>query len=295
MLSLLLPSNDSAEKHNLYTNYGYTFETVLDILTSNSELHVIKSIKTGEIFISKVYDIYGISENDLSKYMNELYIMKKLENCENVVKIVDFIKKNDSLSLILEFCSQGDLHSDILRRKLNNEIYTESEIFNILNQILNGLSSIHKSGIIHGDLKSTNIFIKDDKIKIGDFGISQIGTNNNLGTLNFLSYESIKFRRTNKLSDLFQVGCILFELATLSSPFSAKNMSEMISLFEDKNYKNYIVKSISSFYSKKLVNIISKLLSLNTLERLEAITNYNLNKCKNTNLEVLNRIECIAA
>ncbi|CRH03647.1 NIMA related kinase 3, putative [Plasmodium relictum] len=294
MLSLLLPSINSVEKYNLYTDYGYTFETVLDILTSNSEIHVIKSVKTDEVFISKVYDIYGISENDLSKYMNELYIMKKLENCENVVKIIDFIRQNDSISFILEFCSQGDLHSDILRRKMNNEIYTESEIFNILNQILNGLSSIHKNGIIHGDLKSTNIFIKDDKIKIGDFGISQIGTNKNLGTLNFLSYESIKFRRTNKLSDLFQVGCILFELATLSSPFSAKNMSEMISLFEDKNYKNYIVKSISSFYSKKLVNIISKLLSVNTLERLEAIINYNLNKCENINLEISNRIECIA-
>ncbi|ANQ06540.1 Serine/threonine-protein kinase Nek1 [Plasmodium coatneyi] len=269
-------------------NYGYKFETVLDTLTSNSEIHLIRSLETGEAFISKVYDIYGASKNDLNRYMNELHIMQKLENCENVVQVVDFIKQNDSLSLITEFCTQGDLYTHILRRKMKNEMYTESEIFNIFNQILNGLNSIHKNGITHGDLKSTNIFIKGDKVKIGDFGISQKGSNNNLGTLNFLSYESILFKKTNKLSDLFQVGCILYELATFSSPFSAKSMGDMISFFEDKNYKNYIVKDISNIYSDKLVNIISKLLSLNTSERLEVVTNYSLTRTESINLELSN-------
>ncbi|GAB68230.1 serine/threonine-protein kinase Nek1 [Plasmodium cynomolgi strain B] len=250
MLSLLLPSiSNTDEKQSVYMNYGYKFETVLDTLTSNSEIHLIRSLETGEAFISKVYDIYGASENDLNRYMNELHIMQKLENCENIVQVVDFIKQNDSLSLIIEFCSQGDLYTHISRRKMNNEMYTESEIFNIFNQILNGLNSIHKNGITHGDLKSTNIFIKDDKIKIGDFGISQKGSNNNLGTLNFLN----------------------------------------------KNYKNYIVKDISNIYSDKLVNIISKLLSLNTLERLEAITNYNLSRTESINLEVSNNANYVIA
>ncbi|CAG9475310.1 unnamed protein product [Plasmodium vivax] len=296
MLSLLLPSiSNTDEKQSAYMNYGYKFETVLDTLTSNSEIHLIRSLETGEAFISKVYDIYGASESDLNRYMNELHIMQKLENCENIVQVVDFIKQNDSLSLITEFCSQGDLYADILKRKMNNEMYTESEIFNIFNQILNGLNSIHSNGITHGDLKSTNIFIKDDTIKIGDFGISQKGSNDNLGTLNFLSYESILLKKTNKLSDLFQVGCILYELATLSSPFSANTMSDMISFFEDKNYKNYIVKDISNIYSDKLVNIISKLLSLNTLERLEAITNYNLSRTESLNLEVSNNAQYVIA
>ncbi|EUD65141.1 serine/threonine protein kinase [Plasmodium inui San Antonio 1] len=296
MLSLLLPSiRNTDEKQSVYMNYGYKFETVLDTLTSNSEIHLIRSLETGEAFISKVYDIYGASENDLNRYMNELHIMQKLENCENVVQFVDFIEQNDSLSLITEFCSQGDLYTHILRRKMNNEMYTETEIFNIFNQILNGLNSIHKKGITHGDLKSTNIFIKDDKIKIGDFGISQKGSNNNLGTLNFLSYESILFKKTNKLSDLFQVGCILYELATLSSPFSAKTLSDMISFFEDKNYKNYIVEDISNIYSDKLVNIISKLLSLNTLERLEVITNYNLSRTESVNLDLSNNSQYVIA
>ncbi|SCN58819.1 NIMA related kinase 3, putative [Plasmodium chabaudi adami] len=291
MLDLLLPTiRNTCEKQNVYMNYGYKFETVLEIMTSNSEIHLVKSLNTNEIFISKVYDLYGINENDLNSYMNELHIMKKLENCENIVKIVDFIKKNDSLSFIIEFCNQGDLYSDILRRKTNNEYYSENEIFNILNQILNGLSFIHKNGIIHGDLKSTNIFIKDDKIKIGDFGISQKGSNKNLGTLNFLSYESIKLNKTNKLSDLFQVGCILYELVTLSSPFSANNINDMIRLFEDKNYKNYIIKNISSFYSIQLVNIISKLLSLNASDRLEVISNYNISRNEDAKINCSNKL-----
>uniref|UniRef100_A0A8C9GBI0 non-specific serine/threonine protein kinase n=1 Tax=Piliocolobus tephrosceles TaxID=591936 RepID=A0A8C9GBI0_9PRIM len=294
MLSLVLPTiNSGDEKEALYKNVNYTFETVLEIGTSDSEMHLVRSNINGEIYISKVYDIYGINENTLNNYMNELYILKTLKNCENVIQLVDYIKSNDKLCIIVEYCEQGDLYTDILNRKMNNQMYTEEEILSIFNQIVNGLSYIHKNQITHSDLKSTNIFIKNNIIKIGDFGLSQIGTNKNLGTLNCLSYESIKFNKTNKLSDLFQLGCILYELTTLSSLFQATNIYEMISIFENKNYNNIIINSISTQYTQNLINTISKLLSLNTLERLEVVTNYNLNK--NINLGASFNTVCISA
>ncbi|VWU52195.1 NIMA related kinase 3 [Hepatocystis sp. ex Piliocolobus tephrosceles] len=279
MLSLVLPTiNCGGEKQALYNNVNYTFETVLEVGTSDSEIHLVRSNINGEIYISKVYDIYGIDQNSLNNYMNELNILKKLRNCENVIQLVDYVKSNDKLCIIVEYCEQGDLYTDILNRKMNNQMYTEEEILNIFNQILNGLSYIHKNQITHSDLKSTNIFIKNNVIKIGDFGLSNVGSNKNLGTLNCLSYESIKFNKTNKLSDLFQLGCILYELSTLSSLSQATNVNEMILFFESKNYNNIIINSISTQYSQNLINTVSKLLSLNTLERLEVVTNYNLNK-----------------
>lgn len=270
MLSLVLPSI-TVSKYNYYNMYGYELETVLDVMTSESEIHVVKSIASGESFISKVYDIYGVCEKKIEEYMTEVYIMKVLENSENVVKIVDCIKTESVLSFVLEMCNNGNLYSDILNRKMNNQLYSEEEIMNILNQILNGLNSIHSKEIIHADLKSANIFINNGQIKIGDFGISKIGNNSNLGTLNCLSYESIKYGSTNKLSDLFQVGCIMYELVTLSSPFSATCVNGMINIFENKNYLQNLINEIPSIYSDKIVTIISKLLSLNTLERYSVI------------------------
>lgn len=278
MLSLVLPTiNSTEEKQTLYRNSNYTFVTVLEIGTSDSEMHLVKSNINGETFISKVYDIYGINQEALNNYVNEMTILQTLDNCENVIQIADCIKTNDKLCFIVEYCNQGDLYTDILNRKINNQMYTEEEILNIFNQILNGLNYIHKNQITHSDLKSTNIFIKNNVVKIGDFGLSQIGSNKNLGTLNCLSYESIKFNKTNKLSDLFQLGCILYELTTLSSPFQANNINEMISFFENKNYNNIITNSISTIYSQNLTITISKLLSLNTLERLEIVTDLNKN------------------
>lgn len=254
--------------------YGYKFESVLDVMTSESEIHVVKSIASEESFISKVYNIYGINGEQMQKYMTEVYIMKKLENNKNVVKFIDCIRHNELLSFIFELCNQGDLFTDILKKKMNNEMYSESHILNIFQQILNGLKSIHENDIIHADLKSSNIFINNNEVKIGDFGISQIGQNSNLGTLNYLSYESIKFGKTNKLSDLFQLGCIMYELVTLSSPFLSNNINGMVNIFENINYQQNLINNIPSVYSDKIVNIISKLLSLNTLERYEIMSQY---------------------
>lgn len=274
MLSLNLPSVNTVNKYNYYNMYGYTFEYVLEVSTSESEIHIIKSTVSTESFVSKVYNTYGITEEQTQKYMTEAYIMKKLENNNNIVKIIDCIRHNELLSLVFELCNQGDLYTNILNRKINNQMYTETEILNIFEQILNGLKSIHNNGIVHADLKSTNIFINNGQIKIGDFGISQIGENQNLGTINCLSYESIKFGKTTKMSDLFQIGCIMYELVTLSSPFLTKNASEMMSIFENVNYQKNIIENIPSIYSDKIVTIISKLLSLNTLERYEVISQY---------------------
>lgn len=274
MLSLNLPSINTVDKYNYYNLYGYKFETVLDVMTSESEIHIVKSIVSEESFISKVYNIYGNTEEEITKYMTEVYIMKKLENNNNIVKIIDFIRHNELLSFVFELCNQGDLYTDILTRKMNNQMYTEAEILNIFEQMLNGLKSIHNNNIVHADLKSTNIFINNGQIKIGDFGISQIGNNNNLGTVNCLSYESIKLGMTTKLSDLFQIGCIMYELVTLSSPFLTNEISGMINIFENTDYQKNIIKNIPSIYSDKITTIISKLLSLNTLERYEIIAQY---------------------
>ena len=83
---------------------------------------------------------------------------------------------------------------------------------------------------MHRDLKTLNIFLtKDNKIKIGDLGVAKILDNienfatSKVGTPYYLSPEVCEDRPYNNKSDIWSLGCILYELCTLKHPFEAKN------------------------------------------------------------------------
>jgi NIMA (never in mitosis gene a)-related kinase len=90
---------------------------------------------------------------------------------------------------------------------------------------------MHSQSVLHRDLKTLNIFLtKDNKIKIGDLGVAKILDNiekdfatSKVGTPYYLSPEVCEDRPYNSKSDIWSLGCILYELCTLKHPFEAKN------------------------------------------------------------------------
>lgn len=90
---------------------------------------------------------------------------------------------------------------------------------------------MHSHSVLHRDLKTLNIFLnKDNKIKIGDLGVAKILENmetdfatSKVGTPYYLSPEVCEDRPYNSKSDIWSLGCILYELCTLKHPFEAKN------------------------------------------------------------------------
>ena len=99
-----------------------------------------------------------------------------------------------------------------------------------LKQICSALAYLESEKIIHHDLKPANIFIYGDQIKIGDFGLSKtlqskkyITTKNGRGgTASYMAPEILKDEPYNTSSDLFALGCILYELCTLKLAFVGK-------------------------------------------------------------------------
>ena len=97
------------------------------------------------------------------KYINsEIDLMKKI-NSKYIIKLFDVIHYKNHLYLFLEYCNQGDLSKYIYS---NNSSYDEEYIY----QIIKGLQCLFNSKIIHRDIKPHNILIKDNVIKISDFG-----------------------------------------------------------------------------------------------------------------------------
>ncbi len=101
----------------------------------------------------------------------------------------------------------------------------------VIVQVLAGLAHAHQAGIVHRDIKPANIFIQEDgSVKIMDFGVAHVtaasmtGTGNVVGTADYMSPEQVQGKKVDGRSDLFSVGCMLFELAAGRRPFHSDNL-----------------------------------------------------------------------
>ncbi len=146
----------------------------------------------------------------------------------NVVTVFDLGNHDDGSPFIaMELLKGQDLQKAIrqpppmtLERKVT-----------IIVQVLAGLAHAHQAGIVHRDIKPANIFINQDgTVKIMDFGVARLtsasmtGTGNIVGTADYMSPEQVKGSRVDGRSDVFSVGCMLYELMTGRRPFHSENL-----------------------------------------------------------------------
>jgi NIMA (never in mitosis gene a)-related kinase len=107
-----------------------------------------------------------------------------------------------------------------------------TEIWSVLVQSLRGLKCLHLHNVFHRDMKSANIFISTTgSVKIGDLNVSKIAKKGLLytqtGTPYYASPEVWKNKPYDSKSDIWSMGCILYEMAELKPPFRAENMDSL--------------------------------------------------------------------
>ena len=109
----------------------------------------------------------------------------------------------------------------------------ESEAIEFLKQIVSGYIDIFSQRIIHRDLKPANIFLKDGKIKIGDFGFamkhseSKKFSSYNVGSPIYMPPEALNENKYTYKSDIWAIGIIFYELLTGRTPWKAKTEKEL--------------------------------------------------------------------
>ncbi len=139
------------------------------------------------------------------------------------------------LNIVMELAECGDLSEIIQKRAAEKKPFSEDEIMFWFVQIVLGLFHVHSKNILHRDLKSQNIFVAEGNIlKLGDFGISRVLNSETehartvIGTPYYLSPEICDDKPYNRKSDVWALGCILYELSTLRRAFDGQSLPALV-------------------------------------------------------------------
>ena len=201
-----------------------------------------------------------LSQKEIDVVRQEAKILSSI-NSDFVVKYYDSFEENNKINIVMEYCDEGDLNNFIIKKRKDNKLLEESLIWNLFIKITIGLAHIHKMKILHRDLKTMNIFLKNGfQVKIGDLGVAKILLKNSfaktlIGTPYYLSPEICQEKPYNDKSDVWALGCILYELCTFKHPFDAKSQGALI-----LKIMNNTPESINNNYSSEIKNLISLLL-----------------------------------
>lgn len=150
----------------------------------------------------------------------------------NIVTIYDVGKSGDVAYIAMEFLEGRELR-DVLNEKL---ILPLGQVIDIVAQIATGLAYAHEHGIVHRDVKPSNIMIqKDGHVKITDFGIARMAsaavrtqTGMVLGSPKYMSPEQVMGKLTDQRSDIFSLGILLYEMLTGRAPFLGENVNAIM-------------------------------------------------------------------
>lgn len=226
-----------------------TFGTVYKVKKFNeSFLYVIKQIPLNEL-----------TEEQIKQVNTEAKLLS-LINSNFVVKYFESFIENYELFIVMEYCDNGDLYHFLQEQQIKSTPLKEDLVWQIFIKITLGLTTIHKMKILHRDLKTLNIFLnKDMGVKIGDLGIAkQLNqgsfANTLIGTPYYISPEMCEDKPYNQKSDVWALGCILYELCTFRHPFDATNQGALFLKIMKENPDPIFACYSSNL--QKLVNII---------------------------------------
>lgn len=168
----------------------------------------------------------------VARFGRELEILKALKH-PNIVRCFGGGRQGSDVYLVMELVAGGSIAGLIRRRgRLPWDAVIDYGL-----QVCDGLAYAHDWGIVHRDLKPANLLLTEEgQVKIADFGIARVqygkrltAAKHTLGTMAYIAPEQIKGEpAVSHRTDLYTLGCVLFEMLTGKLPFPAESMAQLI-------------------------------------------------------------------
>ena len=210
-----------------------------------------------------------ISLKLLEKYkeriLAELSIIKKLDH-DNILSFKEIYQSTNNIYILSELCD------GTLTKIIKTFYMSENEIHKVFKQIIQGIKYLYDNKIFHRDIKPDNILIKDDKIKIADFGFAKEIDKYNLvmntlcGSPLYMAPEIILNKPYDINSDIWSLGIILYEMMYKKHPYN--DVNSILKLINNFN-SNISISFPNLNYSKELLSLVSNMLIQNPKNRME--------------------------
>lgn len=207
----------------------------------SSKVYQVCDFQKNEFYALKVVEMAKMAESLKGSLKKEIEILNMLKGCKRVIQLYayEWNKESDKLMLVME---KGDsdlntvLHKMIQNNDSKRKCLDLHTIKHYWNEMLKAVDEIHRKGVVHSDLKPVNFVIVKGYLKIIDFGIADainpdhtsVVKANLVGTINFMSPESLMGRqaangkkviKVNCKSDVWSLGCILYNMCFGRTPF----------------------------------------------------------------------------
>ncbi|ORY79813.1 kinase-like domain-containing protein, partial [Protomyces lactucae-debilis] len=221
---------------------------VLELIGRGSfgEIRKVRRIHDGAILCRKEILWRKMKQREREQLQAEMRILASLQH-KHIVQYIEQVTDQSTkmVYIYMEYCGNGDLHELITARKEQNPgvKFAEAMIWQVFSQLCLALYRCHngfdappprmQNTVLHRDIKPQNIFLDhDNRVKLGDFGLSKEVTGPGLadtyvGTPFYMSPEIIAGRAYNAKSDIWAMGCCIYELCTFEPPFLARDQQEL--------------------------------------------------------------------
>ena len=235
---------------------------------SYSTVYKVRRKADLKMYALKKVKLKNLSEKEKQNALNEIRILASIKSDHIITYKEAFIEEKEKiLCLVTEFANKGDLFQKITYFKQMQKSFEEKDIWNIFIQILQGVKCLHDHNILHRDLKSANIFLFNNNLaKIGDLNVSKVTKNGightQTGTPYYASPEVWNDESYTNKSDIWSLGCVLYEMICLTPPFKAESMDGLYHKIIKGKYNK-----IPEKYSKELNEILKLLFNVNPKER----------------------------
>jgi serine/threonine-protein kinase len=216
----------------------------------------------------------AISQNVVSRFFREMKIVALLDH-PNVVRAIDADVHEGCPYIVMEFLEGDDLEHVLSR---HGSLKPEA-VIEYMAQAARGLAHAHEKGVIHRDIKPTNLFlVKTGVVKVLDVGFGELvgiaAQSGNVfdtdagivvGTTDFMSPEQLLDQEIDARTDLFSLGCTMYRLLTANYAFPGVTQEDR--LVKRIRERHVPITEVRPGLSRQLVAIVDRLLALSANDR----------------------------